>query len=106
MNIQNVKKGPWTYYERTAEGVKIRSKCKWYEEGEKSTKFFLYFEKKRSVKALVRKLEVSGKEICDQAKINDEIKIFFEQTFKYHKCESFTNLSDILNSILPSLTKE
>ena len=90
------KKGPWTYYERIAEGVKIRSKCKWYEEG----------EKKRSVKALARKLEVSGKEICDQAKINDEIKIFFEQTFKYHKCESFTNLSNILNSILPSLTKE
>ena len=33
-------------YERTAEGVKIRSKCQWYEEGEKSTKFFLNLEKK------------------------------------------------------------
>ena len=56
-------------YERIAEGVKIRSKCQWYEEGEKSTKFFLNLEKKRSVKGLVRKLEVNGKEICDQAKI-------------------------------------
>ena len=28
-------------YERIAEGVRIRSKCQWYEEGEKSTKFFL-----------------------------------------------------------------
>ena len=27
-------------YERIAEGVKIRSKCQWYEEGEKSTKIF------------------------------------------------------------------
>ena len=33
-------------YERIAEGVKIRSKCQWYEEGEKSTKFFLNLEKK------------------------------------------------------------
>ena len=33
-------------YERIAEGVKIRSKYQWYEEGEKSTKFFLNLEKK------------------------------------------------------------
>ena len=52
--------------ERIAEGVKIRSKRQWYEEGEKSTKFFPNFEKKkRSVKALIRKLEVNGKEICN-----------------------------------------
>ena len=31
-------------YERIA-GVKIRSKCQWYEEGEKSTTFFLYLQK-------------------------------------------------------------
>ena len=56
---------------------------------------------------MVRKLEVNGKEICDQAKINDEIKIFFEKAFKYHKGKSFTNLSNILNSIdLPCLTNE
>ena len=33
-------------YERIAEGVKIRSKFQRYEEGEKSTKFFLNLEKK------------------------------------------------------------
>ena len=55
---------------------------------------------------MVRKLEeVNGKEIHDQAKINDEI--FFEEAFKYYKGKSFTNLSNILNSIdLPCLTKE
>ena len=56
---------------------------------------------------MVKKLEVSGKEICDQAKINYEIKIFFEKAFKYQKGKSFTNLSNILNSIdLPCLTNE
>ena len=36
---------------------------------------FILISRKRTVKALVRKLEVNGKGICDQAKINDEIKI-------------------------------
>ena len=33
-------------YERITEGVRIRSKCQSYEDGEKSTKFFLNIEKK------------------------------------------------------------
>ena len=52
-------------------------------------------------------LEVNGKEMRDQAKINDEIKIFFEEVFKYHKGKLFTNLSNILNSRdLPCLINE
>ena len=31
-----------------SEGAKIRRKCTWYEEGEKSTKFFLNLERKRA----------------------------------------------------------
>ena len=33
-------------YERIAEALKIGSKFQWYEEGEKSTKFFLNLKKK------------------------------------------------------------
>ena len=36
-------------YEKFVEGAKVRSKCTWYEEGEKSTKFFLNLEKKRAL---------------------------------------------------------
>ena len=35
-----------TIYDHIADGIKIRSKCEWYEHGEKSTKFFLNLEKK------------------------------------------------------------
>ena len=35
-------------YDRIAEGIRIRSKCNWYEHGEKLTKFFLNLEKLRS----------------------------------------------------------
>ena len=56
---------------------------------------------------MVRKLEVNGKEVCNQAKINDEIKIFLEEVFKCYKCKSFTNLSSIVNPTdLPCLANE
>ena len=38
-------------YEKFVEGAKARSKCTWYEEGEKSTKFFVNLEKKSSSRA-------------------------------------------------------
>ena len=69
-------------YERISEGVQIRSKYQWYEEDEKSTNIFLNLGDKQSVKAVVRKLEINGNEFCDQTKINDEIKIFFEEAFR------------------------
>ena len=50
---------------------------------EKSTKLLLNL-KNRSVKALVKKLDVNGKENFDQAEINDNIKILFEKAFKCH----------------------
>ena len=53
---------------------------------------FSLISKKRFVKALVKKLEANGTEICDQ---------------KFHKGKSFTNLSNILNPTnLPCLTNK
>ena len=54
---------------------------------------------------MLRKLEVNDKEICDQAKINDEIKIFFEKIFECRKGKLLTNVSNILNyTDLPCVT--
>ena len=42
-----------------------------------------------------------------QARINVEIKVFLEESFKCRKGISFKNLSNVLNSIdLPCLTNE
>ena len=40
-------------YDSIAEGVKIRSNCQWYEESEKSTKYFLNLEKKHAGKSII-----------------------------------------------------
>ena len=40
-------------YENIAEGVKIRSRCQWYEENKKSTKYILNLEKKQAEKSTI-----------------------------------------------------
>ena len=69
-------------YDDIAEGIKVRSKCQWYEEGEKSTKFFLNLEKTKVTQGTVKKLEINNKEIDNPVEINKELERFFENSFK------------------------
>ena len=46
-------------YDHIDEGIRLRSKCDWYEQGEKSTKFFLNLEKQRGNQNRIRKLIVN-----------------------------------------------
>ena len=63
-------------YEKFVEVSKARSKCTWYEEGEKSTKFFLNLEKKRALQGQIRKLIIGKQIIVDQNKIQNELQLF------------------------------
>ena len=64
-----------------ANGVKIRSKCEWYEFGEKSSKFFLNLEKQHALISQVRTLLCGEKELTDKHKINQELKCFYKNLF-------------------------
>ena len=90
-------------YEHIAEGIRIRSKCQWYEEGEKSTKFFLNLEKHRGTQGQIRKILVNGLEITDSGKIQSELKLFYEKLFQNNS----VNLSEqdmfLRNISLPTL---
>ena len=61
-------------YEQFVEGTKVRGKCTWYEEGKKSTKFFLNLEKKKSLQGQISKL-IGNQEITDQNKIQNELQL-------------------------------
>ena len=52
-------------YDKKAEGAKIRSKCEWYQHGEKPTKFFLNLEKQKAINTTVRHLIGDAKDITD-----------------------------------------
>jgi len=47
-------------YDEKLQGIIIRARARWWEHGEKSTKYFLNLEKRNHVKKHVRKLKTSG----------------------------------------------
>ena len=52
-------------YTKKVNGIRIRSKCNWYENGIKSTKFFLNLEKYRATQGCLRTIIVHKKELND-----------------------------------------
>ena len=54
--------------------LKVRIKCQWYEQGEKSTKFFVNLEKTKATYGIVKKLEKDNKEIDNSVEINKELE--------------------------------
>ena len=55
-----------TFYEKKVEGIIIRSRARWYEHGERSSKYFLNLEKRNHVKKHIRKLDINGVLITDR----------------------------------------
>ena len=65
-------------YKITANRTKIRSKCGWYEHGEKTSKFSLNLEKNRAIQGQVRAVIYNDKEANDEIEINNHIYSFFQ----------------------------
>ena len=86
-------------YSKKANRVRIRSKCKWYESGEKSNKFFLILEKARFfshnwfVYLLNMKKKLKGTELQD----------FYKTLFTNNLSVSKQNVSLLEDLPLPKL---
>ena len=65
-------------YDKKAEGAKLRSKCEWYQHGEKPTKFILNLEKQKALNITVRHLIDDGKGTTDLKEINVCICKFYK----------------------------
>jgi hypothetical protein len=71
------------------EGLIIRSKVRWYEQGGKSNKYFLNLEKRNQTKKCISKLY--NKEcilLTKQSDIRDEVKDFYVNLYKSNICHS------------------
>ena len=92
--------------ERT-QGAIIRSKSQWYEQGEKSSKFFLNLEKKNSINNTVKKLLIENNsqdtEIVDKNQILDNLHHFYSNLFQRkskmntEQCDQFLSTIDVPN---------
>ena len=96
-SYHNIKDKIEEIYEKQTEGARIRTKCLWYEEGEKSSKFFLNLKKRRGIQGQMRKLIVNNQDIAHQNKIQNELLFFYKNLFRNtsantsEDCESFLN---------------
>ena len=81
-----------------AEKVCIRSRCHWYEEGEKSSKFFLYLVRFNGMQSQIRKIIVNDQEITDPNIILNEIN-FYKSLFRKgdEKCPS--QIDDFIDKV-------
>ena len=85
-------------YDKKAEGAKIRSKCEWYQHGEKPTKFFLNLEKQKAINTIVRHVIDDDKDINDLKEINACICKFYKNLFK----KNVSKLDSEKKSFLPN----
>ena len=103
----NCKSNLESIYQTKVDGIRIRSKCDWYENGEKSSKFFLNLEKNRAIQGQIRITIVNEKEITDEIEINKQISFFYESLFKENLSFSERNLKQYLDNIsIPLLSEE
>ena len=67
------------------EGLIIRSRARWYEMGEKSTKYFCNLENRNYTNKTIQELTLDSDEIItDQSKILNEIRDFYKNLYAEH----------------------
>ena len=94
-------------YNYITEGAILRSKVRWYEEGEKSTKYFSNLEKSNRNKTSINKLIKPDSEIetIGFNEIQKEIKSFYQSLYSSKSLKTKKQCLDYLKDInTPKLT--
>ena len=89
------------------QSLMIQSRIQFYEEGEKSTKFFLNQIKQNKRKSTIRKLIEDGKEIIDQNEILIKLKDFYSNLYdKNENCKTCDWIQKLRqNDLIPQLSE-
>jgi hypothetical protein len=93
-------------YNDTAIGIRIRSKCDWYELGEKSSKFFLNLEKRNAKNSTITTLTDNNKITNTQKEILADIGKYYKNIFKNNNTKTHTATKTFLQQLdTPQLTE-
>lgn len=90
-------------------GLIVRSRIKWAEEGERSSKYFCNLEKRMGEKRTIFKLkDGDGNIYANQKKILEEIHSFYQNLYTENHCtDQNKTIEDFLNSIeTPSVNED
>ena len=88
-----------------------RNKTRWYQEGEKSTKYFLNLQRAKTKKAEMRELIINGVEVKDNAEINKHVEHFYKKLYEkgnskvtnLHQFNDFVKLDPLHNDNIRSM---
>ena len=86
-------------YQEKANGIRIRSKCDWYEHEEKSSKFFLNLEISRAVQNQIRNILKDNIEINNQKDINTKLYLYYKNLFNERQHLSEHDINNFLNGV-------
>ena len=87
----------------------MRSKARWYENGEKNSKYFLHLEKRNFLRKKISKLKLSkGEETDDAETILEEEKTFYKNLYSTRNVNPDDSEFDIFfnNNLLTPLNEE
>ena len=106
MLLSNTKADLEDHLMNRAKGLLFRSKVRWYEEGEKSTKYFFSLEKaKYNAKTCFKLIDQNNQEIVEQDKILQEQKRYYEELYSIDQDVKFT-LENHDNILVPKEIQE
>ena len=95
-------------YQTKINGIRIWSKCNWYEHGEKSSKFCPSLEKSRAVQNQIRNILLGNIEVNNQKDINNELYLYYKNLFNERQHLSEHDINNFLNGVskFPQLSTE
>ena len=92
-------------YEEKIQGLIIQSRVQHYEEGEKSTKFFLNQIKQNKQKSTIRKIIEDNHEITEEKQILMKLKTFYSKLYERREANTGDWIKKLKeNNLIPQLT--
>ena len=95
--IANIEKEVENFYDQKAKGALIRSRCKFIEDYERPSKFFLNLEKAKQKKCQIKALHIHGQCISNPAEILKAQKEFYHKLFSVDYLDHNKSLLDRMN---------
>ena len=84
--IENLRSELKKMYHEETQGLIIRSRAKWSEEGEKNTSYFFNLEKYNKTCKNIKKIIHNDKEVTNQAEILNAIAEYYRDMYKQDNC--------------------
>ena len=107
--MENIRNEYELFYEHLSRGAIVRSRATWFEQGEKSNKYFLNLETYKKSKSCIRKVFTKdGFLSSDPKRIMKEVEVFYSSLYKTDNSKIPNDVSNtfLLSQAIPKLSNE